>query len=124
MYSVELRRIVLREYENGASLRELSETYGPSINCIQSWRVRLYETGDVRPIPHPGRKPTFDERNLKRLTTMLRADPDMTLAMIVDRFAAIGVKTSDSTVSTVLRGLGWSRKKRHFKPASATAATS
>lgn len=124
MYSIELRWIVLREYENGMSLRDISEKYGPSVNCIQSWRVRLYETGDVQAIPQPGRAPTFDARNLKRLKAMLCADPDMTLAMVVDRFAAIGVKTNDSTVSRVLGEIGWSRKKRPCKPANATAATS
>lgn len=125
MHCVAFRRAVLKSFEDGVSLRDLSRMYDVSINTIQNWRELLYETGDVVARPHGGGvKPVFDARNLARLERMLRDDNDMTVDMMVAAFGKIGIVLGRGPVERALVTLDWTRKKRRATPASATDPTS
>ncbi len=70
----------------------------------------------------PGSKPKLDEGARKLLEADLRERPAATLPQRREFLRRVcGMEVSDSTVSRVLKRLGWSRKKDRWVRASATS---
>ena len=86
--------------------------------------AKLAEEGrPLAPKRRPGSEPKMDERARRLLEADLEERPAATLSersSFLGRVA--GVSVSESTLSRVLRRLGWSRKKDRWERASATSS--
>ena len=62
---------------------------------------------------NPGRKPAFDEKQLRRLRRIVERHPDATLRELKGR---MGVTVADGTMLRALGKLKLTLKKSHFMP--------
>jgi transposase len=75
------------------------------------------------PKKRPGSKPKLDERARRLLEADAEERPSATLSERGEYLRkAAGVWVSDSTLSRMLRRLGWSRKKDYWQRESATSS--
>ena len=86
--------------------------------------AKLAEEGrSLAPKKRPGTKPKMDERSRRLLEADLEERPAATLSERREFLGrAAGVSVSESTVSRMLRRLGWSRKKDQWQRLSATSS--
>jgi len=114
-YSEDLRRkIVEAVEERGMPKGEAAKTFGVGVSSVKRYAAAAREGRTLAPKKPPGSRPKLDEEAARRL---LEADLDERPAATLPHRReflrrACGVWVSDSTVSRVLRRLGWSRKKK------------
>jgi transposase len=122
-YSVDLRERVVRAVEAGASRRATAAKFevSPSfvIKLVQRWR----QHGTVQP-ERGGRKRAKLAVHAERVHALLAAQPDLTIAELRSRLAAVGVAVSRSALGRFLIAAGLTRKKRRSTPPSRTGRTS
>src|SRR5262245_53667623 len=108
-YSMDLRERVAADCDAGKlSQPAIAEKYDVSVSFITKLLRRRRETGSLEPKLHTGGPaPTFNERDLKRISAKIRGQPDITLAELC---AWAPKSVSDSTMSRVLISLGLTRK--------------
>ncbi len=111
-YSVDLRVRALADCDLGMSARDVADKYSVSAHWVRKIKRIRKETGLVGPRPQRVSHATKLDDHLVRLLEIETETPDATLAEIVARFAAEGVKTSISGVHRALRRLKYSRKKK------------
>src|SRR5918992_1520958 len=111
-YSEDLRKKIIEALRRGMTKTEAARTFGVSRSSVKRY-AKLAEQGrPLAPKKRPGSKPKMDERATKRLEDDLQRRPAATLSErreFLEKAAA--VRVSSSTVSRMLRRLGWSRKK-------------
>jgi transposase len=111
-YSEDLRKKIVEALRRGMTKTEAARTFGVSRSSVKRY-AKLAEQGrPLAPKKRPGSKPKMDERATKRLEDDLQRRPAATLSErreFLEKAAA--VRVSSSTVSRMLRRLGWSRKK-------------
>ncbi len=111
-YSEDLRKKIVQALQRGATKSEAARTFGVSRSSVKRY-AKLAEQGrSLAPKKRPGSKPKMDQS----ATKLLEADAQRRPAAILSERReflekAAGVRVSDSTVSRMLRRLGWSRKK-------------
>ena len=122
-YSKDLRLKVLSAVDRGIPRKEVVEVFDVSLATIKRWLKRRRETGDVEPMPLPG-KPSVKGVALREwLPAQLNANPDLTLAEYCEAFEdQRGVRVSTATMSRNIRRLPgeWPLKKRPSRPRNAT----
>jgi transposase len=118
-YSIDLRAKVLAAYDRGMKTQEIAETFSVSKAWARRVKQRRREHGELAPRPRVGKHPVKIDRT--RLATLVREQPDATLAELRDR---LGIECSISAVWSALRGLGLSFKKRRSTHRNRTAPTS
>lgn len=118
-YSIDLRERVAADCDAGKwSQPQIAEKYRVSVSFITRLLGRRRETGSLAPKPHTGGyRPTFNERDLKRIVARVRGQPDITLAELC---AWAPKRVSDSTMCRVLIAQGLTRKKSRSTPTSGT----
>jgi transposase len=86
--------------------------------------AKLAEEGrPLAPKKRPGSKPKIDETTRRLLEAGMEERPSATLSERREYLGrACGLSVSESTVSRMLRRLGWSRKKDRWERASATSS--
>ena len=105
-YSRDLRRRVIGYIEEGHTLAQAAAVFKVHVCSIIDWRKRYKATGDVKPkLLRPVNKKIVPEK----LIAYVEAHPDAYLKEIVKEFGC-----HSSSVLTVLRKLGITRKKEHF----------
>lgn len=112
-YSQDLRDRVLAAYDRGLLTRQVAETFQVSKAWARRIKQRRRETGETAARPMGG--PGVIKVDRRRLTELVRADPDATLPELRDR---LGVSCAISTICVALKKLGFSFKKRRFTPRS------
>lgn len=122
-YSKDLRLRVLAAVDRGIPHAEIVRLFGVSLATVGRWLRRRRETGDVAPMPSPGRTPsicrTAEER--RALWRQLEENREATLERHCEMWErARGAAVSVSTMSRAVRGLGWTYKRRRWEPPSAT----
>ena len=122
-YSEDLRTKIVEARERGMPTAEVARTFGVGTSSVKRYVATAREGRSLAPRKHPGSKPKLDESACKLLQADLEERPTATL---YERRAflewAAGVRVSESTISRVLRRLGWSRKKDHWEHESATSS--
>lgn len=110
-YSADLReRILSAVQRDKGSLRALADLFLVSISFIVRLLRRYHASGSLQPKPHAGGPcPLLDADACQRLRTLVREQPDATLAELQAR---LGIPCSLSTICRVLQRLGLSRKKK------------
>ena len=113
-YPVELRRRIISAVDTQeCTIAQIAEMFSVSERYIYKLLAQFHETGDVMPRPHGGGATAkLDELGLMKLTELLAAQPDATLAELCDKFNRQRRKRiSISTICRGLQKLGITRKK-------------
>ena len=132
-YATDLKERLVREVATGQPMREAARRCHVAVNTVKRAVVQERETGsqERKPIPgYPRRmRPELDlelEATLRaRLEAAPDAAPDATPdATVVEHCAwwaeHDGQQLSEATMWRAMRRLGWTQKKRHWQPVSAT----
>jgi transposase len=111
-YSEDLRKKILEALHRGMTKSEAARTFGVSRSSVKRY-ARLAEEGrSLTPKKRPGSKPKMDQSTTKLLEDDVHKRPAATLSERREFLKKdAGVRVSVSTVSRMLRRLGWSRKK-------------
>ena len=120
-YSEDLRRKIVQAIEGGMGKSEAARTFGVSLSSVKRYAKIADEGRSLAPKKRPGSKPKLDESARRFLEADLEERPAATLLQrceFLDR--VVREKVSESTVSRMLKRMGWSRKKDRWVRASAT----
>jgi len=122
-YSEDLRAKILEAVDRGMPKSEAARTFGVSRTSVKRYAAARREGRPLAPKKHPGSKPKLDEGARKLLGADVEERPAATLK---DRRrfleAAVGVSVSESTLSRLLRKMGFSPKDGVWAPQNATSS--
>jgi transposase len=122
-YSLDLRKKIVEAKERGTSTAEVAKTFGVGASTVKRYFAAAREGRSLAPKRRPGSKPKLNGAARKLLEADLRERPAATLPERREFLRrAAGVEVSDSTISRMLKRLGWSRKKDRWVPQSATSS--
>lgn len=111
-YSEDLRKKIVEAKERGMPTVEVARTFGVGLSSVKRYAKVARQGGSLRPKRSPGRRPKADERVRKLLEADLRERPAATLTQRRKYLRSVaGLGVSESTVSRLLRRMGWTRKK-------------
>jgi transposase len=122
-YSEDLRKKIVEAAERGTPKTEVARAFGVGVSSVKRYVATSREGRSLAPKKRPGSRPKLDEGARRLLEADLEERPAATLPErreFLER--AAGVRASDSTVSRVLKRLGWSRKKDRWERRSATSS--
>jgi transposase len=120
-YSEDLRKKIVEAVERGMPKIEAARTFDIGISSVKRYVATVRQGRSLAPKKRPGSKPKLDESARRLLEADLRERPTATLPQrreFLRRTRAVEV--SDSTVSRVLKRMGWSRKKGRWVRARGT----
>ena len=122
-YSEDLRKKIVEALGRGATKSETARSFGVSRSSVKRY-ARLAEEGNpLAPKRRPGLKPKLDGTAERLLEGDLQERPTATLHQRREFLRRVaGVSVSESTLSRVLKRLGWSRKKDRWERRSATSS--
>jgi transposase len=120
-YSMDLRRRVVADSDEGLGTTALAKKYRVSESWIRNLKRWRRESGQIGPRPQRVHHETKLDEHLEQLQELVRRQPDATLAELR---VQLGVDVSISTISRVLRRLQMTFKKKSFTPPSRTVRTS
>jgi transposase len=111
-YSEDLRKKIVEAVERGMPKIEAARTFGVGISSVKRYVATARQGRSLAPKKRPGSKPKLDESARMLLEADLQERPAATLPQRREFLRRVrGVEVSDSTVSRVLKRMGWSRKK-------------
>jgi transposase len=112
-YSEDLRRKVVEAVEQrGMAKSEAARSFGLSLSSVKRYVAKAREGTSLSPRKHPGPRPKLDGRARKLLEADVEKRPALTLrerCRFVEQLA--GVEVSESTLSRLLRRMGFSPKE-------------
>jgi transposase len=122
-YSEDLRNKIVETLQRGTTKSEAARSFGVSRSSVKRC-AKLAEQGlPLVPNKRPGSKPKIDEAARRLLEADVEEHPSATLAERHEYLGKVsGLWVSESTLSRVLRRLGWSRKKGRWERASETSS--
>jgi transposase len=110
-YSEDLRTKILQAVDRGMPKSEAAKTFGVSRSSVKRYAAARREGRSLTPKKHPGSKPKLDQHARKILQADVEERPALTLK---DRCRyleeMVGVSVSESTLSRLLRKMGFSPK--------------
>lgn len=111
-YSEDLRQKIVEAAQRGTPKVEVARAFGVGVSSVKRYVATAREGRSLAPKRRPGSKPKMDEGARKLLEADLEERPSATLPERRESLErAAGVSVSDSTISRMLRCLGWGRKK-------------
>jgi transposase len=112
-YSEDLRRKVLEAVEErGMGNSEAARTFGMSLSSVNRYAAKARRGDSLSPRKHPGARPKLDERARRLLEADVEQRPAASLrerGRFLERVA--GVRVSESTLSRLLRRMGFVPKE-------------
>ena len=122
-YSLDLRKKIVEAKQRGTPTSEAARTFGVSRSSVKRYAKLAEEGPSLAPKKRPGTKPKIDVAARRLLEAAVEERPSATLAERREYLGRIsGLWVSESTLSRMLRRLGWSRKKDRWERASATSS--
>ena len=122
-YSEDLRKKIVEAVERGTPKIEAARTFGVGVSSVKRYVTAHREGRPLAPNKRPGSKPKLDEGARGLLEADLEERPAATLPQRREFLRrACGVSVSDSTLSRMLRRMGWSRKKDRWVRARETSS--
>jgi transposase len=120
-YSEDLRnKIVEAVEERGMPKTEPARTFGVGISSVKRYVAKATAGKSLVPKKRPGSKPKLDQGARRLLEADLEERTAATLPQRREFLGRVaGVEVSESTVSRMLKRLGWSRKKDRWERRSA-----
>ena len=120
-YSTDLKARLVRAVANGQPMREAARRFNVAVNTVKRAVVQERETGSLERKPIPGCPRRIGPELEAALRARLEAAPDATVLEHCAWWAEhYGQQLSEATMWRAIRRLGWTHKKRHWQPASAT----
>ncbi len=120
-YSTDLKERLVRAVANGQPLREAARRFGVAVNTVKRAVVQQRETGSLERRPIPGGPRRIGREQEALLLARLQEAPDATVLEHCAWWAEHqGQQVSEATMWRAMRRLGWTHKKRHWQPVSAT----
>jgi transposase len=111
-YSEDLRTKIVQALRRGMTKTEAARTFSVSRSSVKRYAKLAQEGRSLAPKKRPGSKLKIDESATKLLEADVQRRPAATLSERSEFLEKVaGLRVSDSTVSRMLRRLGWSRKK-------------
>jgi transposase len=122
-YSEDLRAKILQALDRGMPKSEAARTFGVSRSSIKRYAAARREGRSLSPKKHPGSKPKLDQKARKLLEADVEERPAITLKERC-RFLKemVGVSVSESTLSRLLRKMGFSPKGGAWVPQKETSS--
>lgn len=112
-YSEDLRLRIIAAVDGGMTRSEAARVFGVGRATVKRYLALRRATGALAPRPHRGPPPIKMAALAEALPPRLAAAPDATLAEHCAWYEqTFGVRVADTTISRVIRRLGWTRKKR------------
>jgi transposase len=111
-YSEDLRKKILQAVDRGMPKSEAARTFGVSRSSIKRYAAARREGRPLAPKKHPGSKPKLDENARKLLEADVEERPAITLkdrCRLLEEM--VGVSVSESTLSRLLRKMGFVPKE-------------
>jgi transposase len=122
-YSEDLRKKIVQAKERGMPTAAVARTFGVGISSVKRYAKTARKGGSLRPKKSPGRPPKADQRARRLLEANLRDRPAATLSERREYLRSVaGLRVSESTVSRLLRRMGFSRKKDRWERRSAMSS--
>jgi transposase len=119
--STDLKERLVRAVANGQPMREAARRFDVCVNTVKRAVVQARETGSLERKPIPGCPRQIGSDREAVLLARLAAAPDATVLEHCAWWAEHqGQPLSEATMWRAIRRLGWTHKKRHWQPASAT----
>jgi transposase len=120
-YSEDLRKKIVEALNRGTGKSEAARSFGVSLSSVKRYARMAQEGKPLSPKKRPGSRPKMDESARKLLESDMQKRLAATLLQRREYLQKVaGLKVSDSTVSRMLKRMGWSRKKDRWVRASAT----
>jgi transposase len=120
-YSTDLKERLVRAVAEGQPMRAAARRFNVCVNTVKRAVVQERETGSLERKPIPGYPRRIGPEQEVVLRARLEAAPDATLLEHCAWWAEqSGQHLSEATMWRAMRRLGWTHKKRHWQPASAT----
>jgi transposase len=106
-----LAQKILQAVDRGMPKSEAAKTFGVSRSSVKRYAAARREGKPLAPKKHPGSKPKLDQRARKILEADVEERPQITLIERC-RFLEemVGVSVSESTLSRLLRKMGFGPK--------------
>src|ERR1700689_2116330 len=124
-YSMDLRRKVMEALESEGTTDEIAERFGIAGSSVRKWRLRLRRRGELQPGKPPGRKREFSAAHDAQLRQAVESRPDATRGELAEAVAEkLGRVFSKPVITRALKRLGFTRKKKRFRPAKENGRTS
>jgi len=122
-YSLDLRRKIVEAKERGRPTAEVARTFGVGLSTVKRYAATARQGKSLAPKKRPGSKPKLDEAARKLLEADLRERPAAAIPQRREFLAQMaGISVSDSTISRMLRRLGWTRRKDRWVRRNATSS--
>ncbi len=122
-YSLDLRKKIVEAKERGTPTAEVAKTFGVGVSTVKRYAATAREGRSLAPKKRPGSKPKLDEGARRLLEADLEERPAATLPQRREFLQrTCGVSVSESTVSRMLKRMGWSRKKDRWVRARGTSS--
>ena len=122
-YSLDLRKKIVEAKERGMPTAEVARTFGVGLSTVKRYAATARQGKSLAPKRHPGSKPKLDKAARRLLEADLQERPAATLPQRREFLARMaGVWVSDSTISRMLKRLGWTRKKDRWVRQNATSS--
>jgi transposase len=122
-YSEDLRKKIITALRRGMTKSEAARTFSVSRSSVKRY-AKLDEEGlGLAPKKRPGSKLKIEEAARRLLGADVEERPSATLSERREYLERVsGISVSESTLSRMLRRLGWSRKKGRWERESATSS--
>ena len=111
-YSEDLRTKIVQAVERGMPKTQAAKTFGVSRSSVKRYAAAARDAKPLTPKKHPGSKPKLDEKARRLLEADVQNRPAVTLGerrRFVESVA--GASVSESTLSRLLRRMGFSPKE-------------
>jgi transposase len=122
-YSEDLRRKVVEAIHRGMGKSEAARTFGVSLSSVKRYVGKAEQGDSLSPRKHPGPRPKIDEKARRLLEADAEQRPAVSLrerGRFLERVA--GVRVSESTLSRLLRRMGFSPKEGRWVRVNATSS--
>jgi transposase len=123
-YSEDLRRKVVGAVEErGMGNSQAARTFGMSLSSVKRYVAKARRGDSLSPRKHPGPRPKLDERARRLLEADVEQRPAASLrerGRFLERVA--GVRVSESTLSRLLRRMGFVPKEGRWVRVNATSS--
>jgi transposase len=122
-YSEDLRKKIVQALRRGMGKSQAARTFSVSLSSVKRYAKMAEEGRPLAPKKRPGSQPKTGEDARRLLEADLQERPSATLSErgeFLERACGVGV--SDSTVSRLLKRMGFTRKKGLWVRANATSS--
>ncbi len=117
--SIDLRERVVAAYDAREGTRQqIADRFKVSLGLVKKLLAQRRNLGTIEPqYQNVGRKPAFDDENLKQLDKFLQKHADATLTEIQEHFS-YNISCSLQAIANAIKRLDWRYKKKRYVPAN------